>query len=78
MTFFASYYFGSNVPFVCNRCWRNKDDNEHNNHFIALSVFELQETVIGNERSRYPIDVEYIKAYLHVLLNCDKVKRYIG
>jgi len=30
---FTSYYFGSNVPSMHNRCRRNKDGDKHNNHF---------------------------------------------
>jgi len=77
-TFFTSDYIGSDVPSMHTRCWRNEDGDEHNNHFLTLSLFEPQGTVIGKERSRYPIDAEYIIAYLHALLNCDEVKPYIG
>lgn len=77
-TFFASYYFGSNVPSMRSRHRRNEDDDEHINHFPTLSVFEPQGTTIGRERSRYLTDAEYVAAHLHVLLNCDEVKPYIG
>ena len=77
-TFFASYYFGSNVPSMRSRYRRNEDDDEHINHFSTLSVFEPQGTTIGRERSRYLTDAEYVAAHLHVLLNCDEVKPYIG
>ena len=77
-TFFASYYFGSNVPSMRSRCRRNEDDDEHINHFPTLSVFAPQGTAIGRERSRYLTDAEYVAAHLHVLLNCDEVKPYIG
>ena len=60
------------------RCRRNEDDDEHINHFSTLSVFALQGTAIGRERSRYLTDAEYVAADLHVLLNCDEVKPYIG
>ena len=76
-TFFVSYYFGSNVPFMRNRCWRNEDVDEHDNYFPILSVLETLGTAIGKERSRYLTYVEYIVAYLHMLLNCDEVKLYI-
>ena len=76
-TFFASYYFDSNVPSMCTRYKRNGDDDEHINHFPTLSVFAPQGTAIGRERSRYLTDAEYVAAHLHVLLNCDKVKPYI-
>ena len=39
-TFFASYYFGSNVRSMRNRCRKNKDGDEHNFHFSTLSVFK--------------------------------------
>jgi len=60
------------------RCRRNEDGDEHNSHVQTLSVFELQGIVIGKERSRHLTDAEYIAAHLHVLLNCDEVKPYIG
>ena len=63
---------------MCTRCRRNKDGNEHNNHFSTLSVFEPQGDAIGKKRSRYLTDAEYIAAYLHTLLNRDEVKPYIG
>ena len=77
-TFFTSYYFGSSLPSMHTRCRRNKDGNDHINYFPTLSVFEPQGTAIGRERSRYLIDVEYVAAHLHVLLNYDEVKPYIG
>jgi len=77
-TFFASYYFGCNVPSMRSRCRRNEDDDGHINHFPTLSVFAPQGTAIGRERSRYLTDAEYVAAHLHVLLNCDEVKPYIG
>ena len=77
-TFFTSDYFGSNVPSMHTRCRRNKDGDEHSNYFPTLSVFEPQGTVIGRERSRYLTDAEYIAAHLHMLLNCEEVKPYIG
>jgi len=61
-TFFTSYYFG----------------NKHNNHFSTLSVLEPEGTAIGRERLRYLTDAKYNATHLHVLLNCDKVKPYIG
>ena len=61
-----------------NRRRRNEDGDEHNNHFPTLSVFKPQGATIGKERSRYLMDVEYIAAHLHMLLNCDEVKPYIG
>ena len=45
-TFFASYYFGSNVPSMRTRCRRNEDDDEHINHFPTLSVFAPQGTCL--------------------------------
>jgi len=77
-TLFASDYFSSNVPSMRTRCRRNEDGDEHNNYFPILSMFELQGTAIGRERSRYLTYDEYIAAHLHVLLNCDEVKLYIG
>jgi len=77
-TFFASYYFNSNVASMCNRCRINEDGDKHNNHFLTLSVLELQGTTTGRERSRYLTDAEYIATHLHVLLNCNEVKSYIG
>ena len=77
-TFFASYYFGSNVPSIRTRCRRNEDGDEHINYFPTLSVFAPQGTAIGRERSRYLTDVEYVATRLHVLLNCDEVKAYVG
>jgi len=41
-------------------------------------VFEPQKTAIGRKRSRYLTDVKYTVSHLHVLLNCDEVKPYIG
>ena len=35
--FFASYYFGSNVPSMRTRCKRNKDEDDYINHFPTLS-----------------------------------------
>ena len=63
---------------IWTRCRGNEDGDEYNNYFPTLPVFELQETAIGRERSRYLTDVEYIAAYFHVLLNCEEVKPYIG
>ena len=63
---------------MCTRYMRNEDDDEHINHFPTLFVFALQGTAIGRERSMYLTDTEYVAAYLHMLLNCDKVKPYIG
>ena len=77
ITFFASYYFDSNVPSMRTRCRRNEDDDDHINYFPTLSVFAPQGIAIGRERSRYLIDTEYVVAHLHVLLNCDEVKPYI-
>ena len=77
-TFFASYYFGSSVPSMRTRCRSNEDDDDRINHFPTLSVFEPQGTAIGRERSRYLTDAEYITAHLHVLINYDEVKPYIG
>jgi len=76
--FFALYYFSPNVPSMRARCRRNEDGDDHINHFSTLSVFEPQGTAIGGERSIYLTDAEYVTAYLHVLLNCDEVKPYIG
>jgi len=76
-TFFASYYFGSNVPSLCTRCRRNDDGDEHINHCPTLFVFESQGTAIGRKISRYLTDVEYVTVHLHILLNCDEVKPYI-
>jgi len=56
---------------------RSEDDDEHNNHFPTLYVFELQRTTIGKERARYLIYVEYIATDLYVLLNYDELKPYI-
>ena len=61
-----------------NRCWRNEDDDEHNNHVPTLSVFEPQGTAIEKERSRYLTDRKYIATHLYMLLNCDEVKPYVG
>ena len=77
-TFFASYYFGSNVPSMHSRCRRNENGDEYNDHFPTQSVFEPQGTTIGRKRSRYLTDAEYIATHLHVLLNCNEVKSYIG
>jgi len=60
------------------RCRRNEGDDEHINHFPTLSVFAPQGTAIGKERSRYLTDAEYVVAHLHVLLNCEEVKPYLG
>jgi len=61
------------------RCRRNEDGDEHNNLVLTLYLFEVQGTASGKERSRYFTDAEYIApAHLHVLLNCDEVKPYIG
>jgi len=49
-TFIDSYYFSSNVPSMRTRCRRNEDGDEHNNHFLTLSMFELQGIAIGRER----------------------------
>jgi len=76
--FFASYYFSSNVPSMRTRCRRNEDGDDHINHFSTLSVFEQQGTTIGWERLKYLTDAEYVAAHLHMLLNCDEVKPYIG
>ena len=57
---------------------RNEDGDEHINHFPTLSVFEPQGTAIGRERSKYITNAEYVAAHLHVLLNCEEVKPYIG
>ena len=77
-TFFASYYFNSNEPSMRTRCRRNEGDDEHINHFLTLSVFAPQRTAIGKERSRYLTDAKYVAGHLHVLLNCDEIKPYIG
>ena len=77
-TLFASYYLVSNVPSRHTRCRRNEDVEKHNNHFSTLFVFELQGITIGGEGSMYLTNVEYIAAHLHVLLNYDDVKPYIG